>query len=96
MQIDINNAFLNGDLYEDLIFLNPPTFVQGEGSLVCKLNNALYGLKHAPRTWFAKPNHALLTLEFHAAKFDEPLTHCSWRDNNFHYRSPTLCGYYPY
>ncbi|KAE8693482.1 S-adenosyl-L-methionine-dependent methyltransferases superfamily protein [Hibiscus syriacus] len=45
--IDINNAFLNGDLSEDVFIQQPPGFVQlaEDGSvLVCKLQKALYGL----------------------------------------------------
>lgn len=67
-QIDINNAFLNGDLDEEVFMTQPPGFIQGDGSLVCKLNKALYGLKQAPRAWISKLYHTLLTFGFKAAK----------------------------
>lgn len=72
-QIDINNAFLNGDLSEVVYMTQPPGFVQGDSSLVCRLNKALYGLKQAPRAWFQKLQTYLFELGFTSAKFDVSL-----------------------
>lgn len=72
-QIDINNAFLNGDLEEEVFMTQPPGFVHGDGSLVCRLNKALYGLKQAPRAWFAKLQQTLLKFGFQSAKSDVSL-----------------------
>ncbi|KAA3481773.1 Retrovirus-related Pol polyprotein from transposon TNT 1-94 [Gossypium australe] len=50
--IDINNAFLKGDLSEDIYITQPPGFEQYHDkckALVCKLHKALYGLRQAPR-----------------------------------------------
>ncbi|MCH82300.1 retrovirus-related Pol polyprotein from transposon TNT 1-94 [Trifolium medium] len=66
--LDINNAFLNGYLDDEVYVDQPPGFTNGNSSLVCKLNKALYGLKQAPRQWFVRPKHTLISFKFVISK----------------------------
>lgn len=65
----MNNAFPNGDyLYEEMYMTQPLHYSQGDGSLVYKLNKALYGHKQVSRAWFAKLHHTSITLAFSSVK----------------------------
>jgi hypothetical protein len=63
--LDVNSAFLNGPLEEDVYVKQPPGFeLKGKEDRVLKLNKALYGLKQAPRAWNKRIDQFLVMQSF--------------------------------
>jgi hypothetical protein len=61
--MDVKNAFLHGDLHEEIYVEQPWGFIQ-DSSLVCTLQKSLYGLKKTPWDWYANMNSFLLLIGF--------------------------------
>ncbi|GFY89235.1 hypothetical protein Acr_06g0011750 [Actinidia rufa] len=65
-QLDVKNAFLNGDLHET-IYMDPPLGFRAEGEYtgkVCCLRKSLYGIKQSPHAWFSRFSEVVLSLDF--------------------------------
>ncbi|GJW80502.1 ribonuclease H-like domain-containing protein [Tanacetum coccineum] len=71
-QLDVNNAFLYGDL-EEVVFMKPPEGYFPSDNKVCRLKKSLYGLKQAPRQWNAKLTSTLIENGFSQSKSDYSL-----------------------
>ncbi|GJY24741.1 retrovirus-related pol polyprotein from transposon TNT 1-94 [Tanacetum coccineum] len=64
-QMDVQMAFLNGPLKEEVFVRQPDSFVDLEFSNhVYRLEKALYGLKQAPRAWYDKLSSFLIEHHF--------------------------------
>ena len=73
-QFDVKNAFLHGNLEEEIYMEIPPGFgAKIRGNKVCKLKKALYGLKQSPRTWFGRFTKVILNIEYKQSQGDHTL-----------------------
>ena len=70
--MDVKNAFLNGDLHEE-VYIAPPPGVSHNPGEVCKLKKSLYGLKQAPRAWFEKFSTVITSIGFSSSNHDSAL-----------------------
>jgi hypothetical protein len=73
-QFDVNNAFLHGDLEEEVYMeISLGLHDSSVDGKVCKLKKALYGLKQSPRACFERFAGAM-----QITSRAWLITHCSW------------------
>ncbi|GJS97691.1 putative RNA-directed DNA polymerase [Tanacetum coccineum] len=72
-QLDVNNAFLHGDLDKEVYMKIPQGFSNDNETRVCRLRKSLYGLKQASRNWYHKFTTFLRSLNFRQSKADHSL-----------------------
>ena len=72
--MDVKNAFLQGELEEQVYMVYPLGFHSGTNtSAVCRLKKSLYGLKQASRAWNVKIMQRLRRMGFATSKSDSSL-----------------------
>ncbi|KAK3023952.1 hypothetical protein RJ639_044715 [Escallonia herrerae] len=72
-QLDVNNAFLHGDLEEEVYMKIPQGFSKQGENRVCRLQKSLYGLRQASRNWYHKFTQSLLVVGFIQSQSDHSL-----------------------
>ena len=72
--VDVDNAYLNGDIDAELYMKQPKGFVDPQhpdtSKWVCKLNKSLYGIKQAGNIWNGAIHTYIISLQFIRAKGD--------------------------
>lgn len=72
-QMDLNNAFLHGDLDEEVYMTTLQGFSKQNEKRVCKLRKSIYGLPQASRNWYQKFTKVLIEDGFRQYKANHSL-----------------------
>ena len=74
-QMNVKNAFLNGDLFEEVYMQPPPGYPDSQNQFCC-LRRTPYGLKQVPQAWFTKFNSVVTQQGFTPSSYDSTLFIC--------------------
>ena len=69
-QLDVNNAFLHGDIHEEVYMEVLKGIVPPKPGKVCKLRKYLYGLRQASRQWYEKLSTVLIASGYTQSQSD--------------------------
>jgi len=74
-QFDVKNAFLHGEMSEEVYMDLPPGCMIPEihSQKVCRLKKSLYGLKQSPRAWFGRFTKSMIDFGYHQSNSDHTL-----------------------
>ena len=74
LQFDVKNAFLHGDLTEE-VYMDPPPGIPkySDTKMVCKLKKALYKLKLSLRAWFGRFTKSMRNFGYKQSNSDNTL-----------------------
>ncbi|RVW53241.1 Retrovirus-related Pol polyprotein from transposon TNT 1-94 [Vitis vinifera] len=74
-QFDVQNAFLHGELSEEVYMDLPPGCMVSEKQCqkVCKLKKSLYGLKQSSRAWFGRFTKSMRAFGYRQSNSDHTL-----------------------
>ena len=69
-QLYVKNAFLDGDLHEEVYMKVPKGVVPQKPVQICKLRKSIYGLRQASRQWYEKLSTVLIALGYTQSQSD--------------------------
>ena len=72
-QLDVNNAFLHGDLHKEVYMVPPQGLTTRCDNMVCILKKSLYGLKQTSRQWYEKLTDSLCSRKYQHSDSDYSL-----------------------
>jgi hypothetical protein len=74
-QFDVKNAFLHGDLTEEIYMDLPPGWSDPDirKPKVCRLKKSLYGLKQSPQAWFGRFTKLMRAFGYRQSNWDHTL-----------------------
>ena len=79
-QMDVKNAFLNGNLEEEIYMMQLKGFIaKNQEHMVCKLKMFIYGVKQASRSWNIRFDQAIKSFGFEQ-NLNEPCVYKRHRD----------------